>query len=139
MSISHSHSKSGMDTGSTVVARFLAVDAPFFRFRAVVRGFLVSNNSNVGFVNDLIVSSGIFVRNGNRDFSQHRLFVENGSGYRNRSFNWNSFENGILNVIDIVLLVVFLNNRLCSNLSGRNLNSFISSNVVHLCGFSDIL
>lgn len=139
MSVGHSHGKCRMDSRSTVVARSVAVGALFFRIRAVFGGFLISNNSDVGFIDDLIVSSGIFVRNGNRNFSQNGLFVENRSGNGDRSFNGYSLKNGILNVIDIVLLVVLLNNGLCSNLSSRNLDSFISCDVVDLCGFGDVL
>ena len=105
----------------------------------IVRSLLISNDSNIGFVDYVVVSFGVFIGNGDGDFSENRLLVKDWGGNRNCSFNRNPFENRVLNVINIVLLIVFLDNRLRGNLSGRHLNFFHSSDVIDLGRFSNVL
>lgn len=97
--------------------------------------FGVSNDLNVGFVDNFSVSSGIRICNGYWDLSSYRKFVDGRSWDRYGSGNWHSLELRILNVIDIVLLVVFLYNRLSDDLPSWNRDLFYSGDVLSLDWF----
>lgn len=96
---------------------------------------LVSSHHNISFIDDLIFSLSIFWRNRNGNSPFHRDFFEV------RSWNWdssghrNSFKDGILHMINIILLIVFLNYGLSNNLLSRNIHYFFSGDLIDLSWF----
>ena len=100
--------------------------------------FGVSNNLNVCFIDHISVSSGIGVRNGNGNLSSYWKFVDGRSGNWNCSGNWHSLERWILNMVNIILLVVFLYNWLSDDLFSRNSDSFNSGDILSLNGFNNL-
>lgn len=91
----------------------------------------ITYNFNIGFVYNFIVSYRLFVRNWDRDFSDDRNLFDIWSGNRNSSGDWNSLENWILNMMNIVLLVIFLNDGLSYDFFSWNSYSFSSGHIVN--------
>ena len=99
--------------------------------------FLISNNFYISLINNFIVTNRFLVWYWNWNLSNNRNFLYIRSWNGNRSSNSYSIINRILNVVNIVLLKIFLNNWLCNNFFGRNLNSFVSDNIIYLNRFGN--
>lgn len=99
----------------------------------------ISSYFNICLVNYFVVTDWFFVGNRNRNLSDNRNFFHIWSGYRNSPGNRYSFKNGILHMMNIVLLIIFLNNGLCNYLFSRNSHSFCSCYIVDLYRFSNCI
>lgn len=120
-------------------SRFLTVwTSSFFRrlFRLIIG---ISNNSNISLIDNFSISLSIFVRYRNRDTSLNWDFVQVRSWYSNVSLSGDSFVDWVLYMIDIVLLVVVLNNRLSDDVIGWNLNVFSLSYIGYNWSFRNIV
>lgn len=90
-------------------------------------------------VNDMSESSVSFLGCRNNDLPDNRNLSQNRCWNRNGSGNGYFFIDWILNMLNIILLVVFLNNRLSDNLFSWNLNCFSSNEIIYLKFFINII
>ena len=75
------------------------------------------------------------IGNWNWNFSNNGNFLNIRSGYWHSSCHWNFFKNWILYMMNIVLLIVFLNNRLSNEFFSRYLYCFCSIYILNLNSF----
>lgn len=84
-----------------------------------------------------VSSSSLFLWNFDRNSSDNWNFFQNWNWNSNVSSYWNSFINRILLMINIVLLEIFLNNRLSDYYFPGNINSLLSNYIIDLGGFGN--
>ena len=108
----------------------------FFNFNTFFV-FSISNNLDISFINDLSISSCVRIWNWNWNLSSDWKLINRRCWNRNSSCYWNSFESWILNMINIILLIIFLYNRLSNDLFSRNWDLFNSGNVLSLNWFNN--
>jgi len=98
---------------------------------------LITHNFNICFIYIFGIRNRFCIWNWNRDFSDNRNFLNIRSWNGNCSCNWYFFENWILNMMNIVLLIIFLHNRLSDEFFSRNLYSFSSTDIIYLNTFNN--
>ena len=92
----------------------------------------IPNHLHICLINNFSISSSIWIRNRHWNLSSNRQFINRRSWHRNSSRHRHSFEFRILYMINIILLIIFLNNWLNIDLSSWNWNRFNSSNILSL-------
>lgn len=105
------------------------------------RGFLwlcllISNNFDVSFIDDLVVSNRLGIWNRYRNLSDNRYSLYIGGWNWYSSSNGYSLVNWILNMMDIILLIILLNYGLSYDLLSWNLNGLCSGHIVYFNRFS---
>lgn len=77
--------------------------------------------------------------NWNRNSSDDRNLLCKGNRLRSNSSERNFFKNWILNMMNIVSLIIFLDNRLSDNLLSWNFNSLLSNNIANFWSILKIM
>ena len=112
------------------ISKFIAIFILLFSFFGGL--FLIPDDFDIGLVDIFGVGNGFLIWNRDGNFSNNRDFLNIGSGNGNCSGDGHLFENGILDMMNIILLIILLNNRLSDEFFSRHLHSFSSGNIIHL-------
>lgn len=93
---------------------------------------MISYQFYISFIDQFSIGNWFLVWNRNRNSSNNRNLFDIRCRNWNCSSNGNFFKNRILNMMNIILLIILLDNRLCNKLLSGNLYCFASSHIVHL-------